>query len=322
MSCRDTEPDQSGNLQEIRVGIADTYQGEAATFVAIDRGFFEKNGLKVILKLNPSGQASFHDLLDGDVQIAHVAETPVIYTLLDTTFHEGASIPHFQIFADMIFSHQIQKVIARKDHGITEPLDIVGKKVALLRGTQLDYFFDSFLLEHQISKDEIDTVNMNPSEQLESIKNGEIDVAVTWEPYATHIQNQLGDKAAYLPTDLIYSTLWMATTLDSFAESNPNILTAYLKSIKEAQEYIRQNPAYTQQLLADETNIPVQVVESLWSEIDYELSLSERMLTLLEDQARWMYRNKLANTEIQNLEELVNFSPMQEVHPRGITVVR
>lgn len=320
--CAQTNTDEEQELIPVKIGITSTYQGEAATYVAFERGFFRDNGLDVTLKSNPSGKISLRDLFDGTVQIAHVSETPVLYSLLDTTYYPGLDVPPFEIFADMVYSNKIQKIIARKDHGITDPLDIVGKKIALLKGTQLDYFFDSFLLEHQISKDEFDVVNMNLSEQLEAIKNGKIDVAVLWEPYAAFAENELGENAVNLETDLTYSTLWLSTTLDSYAESHPEVLKSYLKSIKTAQEYITDHPEYTQEILSQRTEVPLDVVKSLWTEIDFELSLSERMLTLLEDQGRWMIRNKLANKSIDDMQQFVNFSPMQEVHPRGITVVR
>lgn len=322
LGCNELNNRQNTELIPLKIGITSTYQGEAATYVAKDKGFFEKHGLQVTLKPNPSGRASLRDLFEGEVQIAHVAETPIVYTIVDSSYFSGLKIPPFQIFADMVYSNKIQKIVANRDSGINEPVDIVGKKVALAQGTQLDFFFDSFLLEHQISKEEVDMVNLNPTEQLEAMKNGEIDVAVSWEPYATHIQNDLGESANVLETELIYSTLWLSVTVDSFAESNPDVLVAYLKSIKDAQEYIRENPDYAQQLLSEQTGVPLEVVRSLWDEIDYELSLSERMLTLLEDQARWMIRNNVADTTIQNVQQFVNFNPMETVYPRGITVVK
>lgn len=321
VGCNQSDSGQNINLQQVKIGITSTYQGEAATYVAKERGYFKENGLDVTLKPNPSGKVSLQDLFDGVVQISHVAETPVIYSIMDTSYHPG-TIPAFQIFADKNYSNKIQKIVGRKDHGISEAEDIVGKKIGLSQGTQLDYFFDSFLLEHQILSDEIEIVNMDPKEQIEAIKNGEIDVSITWEPYASYIEQALGENAVFLDTDLTYSTLWLSVALDSYAEANPDVLTAYLASIKKAQEYIRKNPAYAQELLANKTDVPLDVVESLWTEIDYELSLSERMLTLLEDQARWMIRNDRADTTIQSMEELINFSPMEEVHPHGITIVR
>ncbi|MDX1641615.1 MAG: ABC transporter substrate-binding protein, partial [Balneolaceae bacterium] len=285
-------------------------------------GYFKQHGLDVTLVPHTSAKSSLLDLFNGTIQISHVTETPVVYALMDTSYIPGNYVPPFQIFADMVYSSETQKIIARKDHGISEPLDIVGKKVALFEGTSIDFFLDSFLLEHQISRNEFQTVNMNPSQQLDAILNGEIDVAITWEPYASFIQQELGENATYLDTELTYSTLCLSVTLDSYAQANQDVLVSYLNSIVAAQEFMHENPDYSRKLFAQKTGVPVNVIESIWSEIDFELSLSERMLSLIEEQARWMIRNNEADTTMQDMKHFVNFAPMEDVHPRGITVIR
>lgn len=313
---------KSQDLTTVQVGITKSFLGEAATFIAKEEGFFKDHGLKVVFKHNSSGGISIKDLFRGKVDIAHVAETPVVYSLLDTSYTQETEVPPFQIFAEMMYGDELQHIIARKDRGIGKPTDIVRKKIALYLDTQLEYFFDSFLLEHQIPKNSLNIVNMNAASQTKAITNGNIDVAVTWEPYATYIQQQLGDRALKFDTQLTYSTLWLAVTLDNFAKQNPEVLVAYLRSIKEAQVYITKHPLKTQKLLAEQTNVSIEAVKATWGEIDYQLSLSERMLTLLEDQARWMRRNNNSDTLGYNFKNIVNFEPMRSVRPEGITVIQ
>lgn len=313
---------RADSLTKVRVGITETFLGEAATFTAREQGFFKQNGLKVELESNSSGGVSIRELFRGGVDIAHVAETPVVYSLLDSSYYKKEPLPSFQIFADMMYATEVQHIVARKDHGITKPKDLIGKTIAVYKGTQLDYFFDSFLLESQIPKEKIKVVNMNPTEQVKAIIKGEIDVAITWEPYASYILQKLGGRAVSLEPQLSYSTLWLVTTLDSYAQNNPKVLINYLRSIKQAQDYIDAHPEETQQLLARKTGVPVDAVKASWEDIDYELSLSERMITLLEDQVRWMKRAGSVDTVTVNFREMINFGPMHTVHPRGITVIR
>ncbi len=308
-------------LKEVTVGITTSFLGEAATFTAKEKGFFRDQGLNITFKNNPSGEVSIKDLFRGDIDIAHVAETPVVYSLVDTSYYKETEVPPFQIFADMIYSHEIQKIIARRDHGIERPRDIAEKKVGILRGTQLDYFLDSFLLEYQIPQKSLSLVNLDPKNQVEAITQGNIDVSVTWEPYATYIQQQLKTNSIELDTKLTYSTLWMAATLDSYAEAHPEILVAYLNAINQAQNYLKAHPEESQKLLASKTGVPISVVKSTWDEITYELSISERLITLLEDQARWMKLNDIADTTEYNFKNLINTMPMQKVYPKGITII-
>ena len=321
-SCSRKEPDEARTLKKVTVGITETYLGEAATFTAKQKGFFEAHGLDVTLELNPSGSTSIRELFEGKVDIAHVAETPVVYTMLDSSYIEGGKPPDFQIFGDMIYSHKIQKIIALKDAGIEKAEDLKGKRIGIYEGTQLDYFLDSYLLEHQISKDSLTIIDMDPQTQVQAITQGRVDVVVTWEPYATYISNRLKGQVKYLNTKLTYSTLWLAATLDTFARENPEVLEAYLKSIKQAQTYINDHKDEAQNILSDKTGVPLEVVKSCWNEIDYELSLSERMLTLFEDQANWLQRNLAADSTVENFRAIINPGPMRNVHPEGITIIQ
>jgi NitT/TauT family transport system substrate-binding protein len=315
------QKNEAKDLTPVTVGITASFLGEAATFTAKEHDFFNKNGLQVVFKQNTSGAISLRDLFSGEVDIAHVAETPVVYALLDTSYFAGKA-PSFQIFADMMYADEIQHIIARKDHGIIEPQDIKGKKVGIFRDTQLDYFFDSFLLEHQISKDSVTFVNLDPASQIEAIVTGDVDLVVTWEPYATYIQEKLTEKAFQLNTKLTYSTLWMTVTLNRYAENNPDVLVAYLQAIKEAQGYIEKHPEETQHLLAQKTGVTIKAIKSVWNEINYSLSLSGRMLTLLDEQERWIGRNTTANSSEIDFKKIINFKPMSTVYPEGITVIQ
>lgn len=159
------EKDEGENeMSAITVGITGTFLGEAATYMAEEKGFFEEHGLQVTLKRNPSGGDSIREMFREDVDIAHVAETPVVASWIDPAYIEKQPVPPFQIFANMINAFEIQGIIARKDHGIDGPADIAGKRIAVYKGTQLDYYLGSFLLENQISRDELDLVDMHPAE--------------------------------------------------------------------------------------------------------------------------------------------------------------
>lgn len=319
-ACKQKSPPKE--YTKVKVGITSSFLGESATFIAKEKGFFRDQGLEVELIHNASGKESLMGLFREEVDIAHVAETPIVYTLFDSSYSEVNPVPSFQIFADMIYADEIQKITGRKDHDITEPQDIIGKKIAIFEDTQLDYYLDSFLLEHQIPKDSITLINLAPINHLEAIKEGEVDISVNWEPYASNILLELGENGITLETRLTYSTLWMATTLDSYAKQHPEVLMAYLKALKKAQSYIKKHPAEAQKLLSNKIDVPLPVVENLWPKIDFELSLSERMLILLEDQSRWLKHKNLSDTTNINFMDFINFSPMREVYPNGITVIQ
>lgn len=320
LSCSGGE-EESIERTPLIVGIT-SYIGEAASFVAEEKGFFKDNGLDVTLQVNQAGSESIRQLLEGSIDIAHVAESPILFSIMDENYFTGDKKGDLQIVANMILANRIQKVIGRRDAGIERPLDIRGKRVALARGTQLEYLLDSFLLEYQIGIEEIDTVHMNVHDQVSAFKNGEIDVAIVWEPHATDLLYYSGEIAVELPTRLTYSTLWLVVVLDQFSEENPEVVSAYLRSLLEAQKYIRSNPQWSLKLLAERTGAPLDVITSAISQIDYELSLTERMLNLLEEQKNWMIRSGFEAGREESVLDLIDSRFMEEVYPEGISLIQ
>jgi ABC-type nitrate/sulfonate/bicarbonate transport system substrate-binding protein len=319
--CSCNAADNQQELIPVTIGIT-SFIGEAASFVAVEKGFFRENGLDVTLQVNNAGSESIRQLYAGDVDIAHIAETPILYSRLQSGYYTGERKGELQIVANMILANSIQKAVARRDVGIETPGDIRGKRVALARGTQLEYLLDSFLLEHQISISEIDTLNMHIVDKVEAIKKGKIDVAFLWEPFATQVLFQLGDNAVVLPTNLTYSTLWLINVLDSYSSKNPEVIKAYLKSLLQAQQYIRENPAWAIALLAEKTSTEFDVMYNVFDQIDYELNLSERMLHLLKEQQRWMLKIGIVDQDGFDIFEMINVEYMEEVYPQGISLIR
>lgn len=319
--CSSNDDSPERELTPVTVAVT-SFIGEAASFVADEKGFFKDHGLDVTLRVNDAGSESVKELLSGDVQIAHIAETPILFSLLDSTYFTGAKQGELRIVANMILANKIQKVVARRDAGIETPSDIIGKRVGLAGGTQSEYHLDSFLLENQISISQIDTIHMSVATQVEAMINGDIDVAVLWEPQASHIESILGNNGIELPTRLTYSTLWLAAVLDTFATEQPETIMNYLKALLQAQFYIRENPKWAINLLAERTTVSYEVVADVVSQIDYELNLSERMLYLLKEQQGWMVGKGQTSQPQINVYDLIDFQFMEEVRPEGVTLIR
>jgi len=318
-SCSD-QPDP-GDLKPLTVGVTD-FIGEAASFVAEENGFFKENGLDVELRVNKSGSESVNQLLSGDVDIAHMTETPLLFALFDSTYHSGEKKGDIQIVANMILDNKVQKVVGRRDAGIESPEEIIGKRVGLAGGTQSEYHLDSYLLEYQIEMTQIDTVHLSPQEQSQAILKGEIDVAVTWEPQASRIEYELGTNGIELNTRLTYSTLWLATVREHFAENNPDIVTSYLKSLRQAQIYILENPGEVIETMAERTSVPAEIIEDVISQIDYELNMSEKMLYLLDEQQEWMLKKNHRGRQKIEMIDIINTRFMEDTYPIGITMIR
>lgn len=319
VSCNSKEKEQE--LVKLSVGVT-PFIGEVATYVAQERGYFTEQGLEVSIRPNRAGMESFQQLLNGDIDIAHIAETPFLVAIASPGQYGVDRDNEPRILANLIHSTQIQKVLAHSDLGLKKPYDLSGLRVGVKLESQSEYHLDSFLLEYQASPEDIEIVNLTPAEQEEAFRNREIDVMVTWEPHTSRILSEAGSGAVELETSLSYSTLWLAVTLENSYREKPEALKAYLRALREAQVYMRNHPGEVVDILAGQLDTNRDIIENLADRIDYELSLSERMLALLNGQHRWLVRRGDAPDSRINVEEMIIFEPMEEVFPEGITLIQ
>lgn len=312
----------SADLTTVRVGITN-FWGEAAFYVAQTEGFFEEEGLEVVASPHSAGKESLKDLYEEKVDIAHVAEIPVVFALsgLEPPSNNDISL---KVFAGLIYTSNSQKIIARRDQGINEPQDLKGKKVGLYEETTSEYFFDTFLLEHGLREENIERIDIDISEHFEALKNGQVDVVVSWEPYASEILRKLNENTVKLNSVLGHSTLWMATSSETFIRKHPETIVKYLRALKKSQDYIQRHREETQKLIAKNTNTSLEIIRNIWASIDYELSIGERMLYLLNEQQRWLVQKEHIDdsTKLSEISDAIYFEALDKVYPEGITVIR
>jgi NitT/TauT family transport system substrate-binding protein len=308
-------------LKKVHVGTTPFF-GEAAFYVAQEQGFFEDQGLDVTSHSHIAGKESLKKLYSKEIDIAHTAELPFVYATNGSPEYKGDITP--KISANMIYNSDMQKIIARKDKGIENPTDLANKKVGYYKGTTSEFFLDTFLLEHNIPDTAIDKQNISVAKQLEALKSGKVDAVASWEPYPSKILSQMSESTFELNTRIDHSTLWLVVASEGYISENPEIIKSYLQALQQAQGWITSHPDQAQSLLAQKINTPEEIIATLWNTIDYELSLSERMLVLMEDQQRWLRQKQYIDhpKEKTNFEDMVYFRAMEQVYPEGITIIR
>ncbi|MCF7805970.1 MAG: NrtA/SsuA/CpmA family ABC transporter substrate-binding protein [Candidatus Marinimicrobia bacterium] len=308
---------------EVRVG-TNPYLGDLATYVALEQGYFSDQGLQIDLVKQPSGVKALTLLFQQEVDIAHVADLPIAYIALNPTKYTNTSPPPIYIFADLIYSTHLQGILTRTDHGITSPADLPGKRIGMDMNTSLEYMFDTFLLENNLTREEMELVDLNVNRSADSLLAGSIDAMASWQPYLYETEKQLGQKALRMDPVLNYRIAWLATTTQAFAERNPEVLIRYLEALQSANQYIKRHPDSAMGTLAHHTGVDTSVIRGIWNIVDYQLSLSEPLISTLEDQARWILRNdgQVPHDSIPDFTKFIYFNAMESVHPEGITIIR
>lgn len=297
--------------------------GEAASYVAYQNGYFADEGLDVTLITNPGGWMSLKNLFEAEADIATVAELPIVYSAFDKQKYTDFDRGDFYIIGDILYADDFQQVVARKDSGITSAADLKGKKIGVFRGTTLDFFMDMFLIDNKIEEHEVEIVDMDVFQMTDAIEKGELDAIFTWQPHVQIALDKLGENGIVLPSRLRFSTAWLITVMKDYAEENPEVLTAFLRAIARAEKFIKENPEEAITIHAEMSDVDRETVAALWDKVAFDLSLSEGLLSQLEEEARWLIRTGRTDlTEVPNFLEYFYFDAMEEVKPEGITIIR
>ncbi len=287
---------------------------EVASHVAYHNKYFTDEGLDINLMFTSSGNLSLERLLKGEFDIATVTETPVV--------HKSFIRNDFYIVGDAVrpVEHQI---VARKDRGIDDTSDLKGKRIAVMQGTSADYFLDSFLMYNELSRSDVEVINMLTINMPSAIEKGEVDAISCWQPFALKAQRMLGENAIILPSKNIHTVSWLIIVTKKYANENQEAIQRFLRAIIKAEKFLKANRKESIRIHADMSKVDRDIVDTLFDNMNYDLSLRHQLLLNLENLARWAIRHKYTDKqEVPNYLDYIYIDPLKKVKPRAVTIIK
>jgi len=301
--------------KQVSIGIGATTLLPALVHIADEKGYFLDQGLDVMITGYPTGKTALTAALDGEVDVATVADTPIVFSSFERN--------DFSVFVTILDSAQNFKALARKDRNITIPQDLMGKKVATSIGTTAHFFMAAFLGMNGIDAADVEIVDLRPGEMVEAIVNGDVDAIFAWEPNVSQAAERLGDNALMLPSNVGYMATFNLAATNHFIENNPELLAGMVRALGEAEQFVDDNRDESIDILATRLAADKGEIDRLWDGNRFRLTLSQTLLTTLEDQARWAIRSGLTDkTEVPNFLGFIHLDALDEVRPEAISIIR
>src|SRR6476620_7593310 len=165
-------------------------------FVAVENGYWTKQGLNVKIRLTSSGRQVTQSLQAGEAQFGHAA-------LSTTTASARASgnmlkgvMPYYNA-GDHIAKAGGRAIIARKDRGIdpNNPKSLEGKKIGYLKGSTNDVYLRQWFKREKLDISKSELVNVPVENMPITIVQGQVDAIAPWEPYNAQAVRELGANA-------------------------------------------------------------------------------------------------------------------------------
>lgn len=245
----------------IRIAL-DPWAGNALFIVAQEQGYFEEEGLQVVIEYVPDGKTGDQLLIDGRIDMLN--PTPEGVAVLRDAGVDG------RVVAILDSSYGADGIIASAD--ITQVADLRGRKVAF-EPNSASHFFLAYLLDREgMTTADLQAVPLPASEAGSAFVSGEVDAAVTWQPWLS--------KASERPGGHVIADSWKLPIIPTFAfirseviEERPQDVKALLRALFKAQSWIEAHQYETAEVIAEHFDISPeeareQMVDVKWFSLE------------------------------------------------------
>ena len=285
----------------------------APLYVAFEKGFFEREGLRVTLQSYTSGKDALNAVIGGKAHLGTAAETPVMIAGL-----KGEKI---YVIATLAESDKYMRIIARKDRGISIPADLKGKKIGVSPGTNGEFFLHAYLTVNHLAKKDVQAVDVLPKDMVDALVTGKVDAVSTWVPHTTTLQHKLGSNALIIDDHGIYVMTWNVAATQDFVKSHPAQIENFLRAVLRANKFIKERPDEARAITAKHIGMDMPMLSETWDLYGFNTVLNQSLILSLEDQARWMIKKEAGSARrTPNFVDFVYADGLKTVRPEAVSI--
>lgn len=310
---RVTEKKFSGQVEDVRLG---AYLGEFSSliWIAEDIGCFEEFGLNVEVQEYESGVAPMQDMLAGELDIVTSGEFVAVSHIFDH--------PDIQIFS-IIQKGDAIELIAKAGQDIDEIKDLIGKRVGLVRNSQADFFFGKLVASHGVNYQDVEIVDLAPSEMAAALEVGQVDAVMVWEPYVYDLIEQFGSDVISWPGQNSQEFFFVLSSTKQLLADRPHVAARLLAALVEAERYLNAWPEEAKEIIAKRIRQDREYLDYTWEKNEFLISLEQGIFPSMEDEARWMIANGLTDqTRVPNYLENINIDILLSVQPTAVNIIQ
>ena len=290
----------------------------ALLVIATDLGLFSRAGIDITVKEEYSsgtGSRALEGMLAGDVNMVTVADTAIVFKSFER--HD------FAIVASHGSSGNDPRIIARNDKGIKKLSDLRGKRIGTPKGTTMHFFLHVLLTKNGLSEKDV-TISFKKIEELPAALAGrEFDAISVREPHSSEAAKLLRGNAVVFAEPGLYVKTLNIVALNIFIKENPEAIKKLLRALMQAEESARNQPSQAKKIVSSRLKLSDSEIAALWPDLDLRVSLDQRLLLSLEDEARWAIKNKLTDkTQIPNYLNFIYPAALEAIKPEAVTIIR
>lgn len=198
--------------------------------------------LKYTNSVSPSASREFQQLLSGQVDVVDTGSGPALSAI--------AKDPKLEIVALRHSGGARDELMVPAGSSATSLSQLKGKKIAVPAGSGAGIAFEQYLASKKLSSSDFTFVNMEPSAEIQALKQGLIAAGVAWEPTPSFAVTAGSAKVIANFASVTTDPAFIVTT-STFANAHSQALIRFLAATTAMDSYIQKNPGQAATLAAN-----------------------------------------------------------------------
>lgn len=307
-------------VSEVALGVSQSPQLAAQIVVAMEQGYFKKEGITPKITWTPSGREFAEAFAARAVVMGTSGEQPAI-----NLAHRGLPV---RVFAQLCEMSDSLGAVVKKD--VQKPEDLYGRKVAFFPGTTSELLFQGFVRRYKLDAARLQQFHMDPPESVAAFIRGDVDAIFAWEPNVARAVKAGGKVLAsgsrsYVPGQegphRMAPGHGAFSVSTDFAQKNPQTVRAVLRAIVAGNDYLQKpdNIPSVARWMNKQTNMPVDLIEVTMRATRYMIALDPQLLEDMGITQQFMLDKKQIARKVP-ARELYVLDPLRDVDAKLVTL--
>ena len=114
----------------------------------------------------------------------------------------------------------------------------------------------------------------------------------------------------------------MLGSRENFIQSHGELIERILRSLIEAERFLKNDEAAARKIIEGRLNVSHETLSAIWPQYQFQVRLDQDLLILMEDEARWMIRNKLSGgREMPDYFKQIYIDGLEKIEPNAVGVI-
>ena len=284
--------------------------------IAQEKGFFKEQGIKTTTISMTGGQQIFQAYLQGKADVMCNTCLRIVRSNLDPSDHV--------IIGTLSYTDNQMKLLARKSAGITRISDLKGKKIAVTQASFAHFYLEKFLLFNGLTLDDVEEVFAGKKEIPGTIERGLADATMWHGVPITESKKILGKDYVIFQNPVVHRKTQQLLVPRAWVAQHREQAKGLLLAILKAEEFIKTHTEESIEILAKAKKYDVgEMARTVRDEMNYYLSLKQSIFTELEGMEQWALDNNIVERKTpRNYFEMIDYSLLEEIDPKRVTIIR